>query len=124
MINGIQVMVQFFYQAVYFCFVQYCYIFVYEIIIENNSKEIVQLFGCYWFIWDVNGYVWEVEGEGVIGQQFVLLLGGKYCYVFWCDLLIGIGKMYGVFQMVNILDNSIFKVIILIFFLIVFVWLN
>lgn len=97
MINGIQIMVQFFYQAVYFWLVQYCYIFVYEIIIENNSKEMVQLFCCYWFIWDVNGYVREVEGEGVIGKQFVLLLGGKYWYVFWCDFFMGIGKMYGVF---------------------------
>lgn len=122
--NGIQITVQPSYQAAYSRPAQHRYIFAYEIIIENHSKETVQLLRRHWFIWDANGHVREVEGKGVVGQQPVLPPGGRHRYASWCDLSTGIGKMHGAFQMVNVLENTTFKAIIPTFYLIAPLRLN
>ncbi len=122
--NGIQISVTPEYQAAYSRPNQHRYIFAYQVTIENNSQETVQLLRRHWFIWDGNGSIKEVEGEGVIGQQPVLPPGGKHQYASWCNLSTGIGKMHGAYLMVNVLDNTTFKAIIPTFFLIAPMRLN
>ena len=76
--QGIKVSVLPSYQAAYSRPAQNRYIFAYHITIENQSTDTVQLLRRHWFIWDSNGTIREVEGEGVIGQQPVLDPGQKH----------------------------------------------
>ena len=48
------------------------YVWAYEVTIENDGEDTVQLLDRYWHITDGNGRVEEVEGPGVIGKQPIL----------------------------------------------------
>ena len=91
----------------------------YKIIIENNSEFTVKLLRRHWYIYDSNGVVREVEGEGVVGQQPVLEPGESHEYVSGCNLKTGIGKMRGTYIMERLVDGSHFTVLIPEFVLIV-----
>ena len=52
----------------------------------------------------------EVEGEGVVGVQPVLLPGENYQYVSGCNLKTEMGKMYGSYQMENENTRQLFSV--------------
>lgn len=94
------------------------YVFSYEIIIENLSYEAVRLMRRHWLIQDSTGFVREVEGEGVIGQQPILLPGEKHQYASWCPLDTEIGRMNGTYLMRRESDLSEFNVGIPEFYLI------
>ena len=51
------------------------YFFVYSITITNVSDYTVQLKKRHWYIFDSNGIKSEVEGEGVVGEQPILIPG-------------------------------------------------
>ena len=68
------------------------YLFGYFISIENGSLYTIQLLRRHWFITDGMGQVREVEGEGVVGEQPVLLPGEEFSYSSYCDLETEIGK--------------------------------
>ena len=108
--QGIKVSVLPSYQAAYSRPAQNRYIFAYHITIENQSTDTVQLLRRHWFIWDSNGTIREVEGEGVIGQQPMLAPGQKHEYASWCDLTTGIGRMHGAFLMRRDVDGKEFQV--------------
>ena len=108
--QGIKVTVLPSYQAAYSRPALGRYIFAYHIIIENLSADTVQLLRRHWFIWDSNGTIREVEGEGVIGQQPLLAPGQKHEYASWCDLTTGIGRMHGAFLMRRDMDGKEFQV--------------
>ncbi len=108
--NGVKVTVLTEYQPDYSHPFQQHYVFTYRVIIENNSSHTVQLLRRFWVIYDSNGTVREVEGEGVIGQQPVLEPGEIHEYVSGCNLKTSIGKMYGHYTMERILDGKHFKV--------------
>jgi len=63
-----------------------------------------------WFIFDTNGTVREVEGEGVIGLQPVLEPGEIHEYVSGCNLKTTIGKMMGSYLMERMIDGKQFFV--------------
>lgn len=88
------------------------FMFAYRINIENLSDYAVQLMRRQWFIFDSNGTVREVEGEGVVGVQPVLSPGESYSYVSGCNLKTDLGSMRGQYLMHKLVDNSEFSVAI------------
>jgi ApaG protein len=95
------------------------FIFVYKVTIENTSDYAVQLMRRHWHIFDSRGEYREVQGEGVVGEQPVLLPGEIYQYDSACNLTTDIGAMHGTYLMERQVDNKRFKVKIPEFHLIV-----
>jgi ApaG protein len=60
--------------------IQKNFFFVYFISIENNSSEAVQLLRRRWYIHDSVAEDYEVEGDGVVGEQPVIAPGATYTY--------------------------------------------
>jgi ApaG protein len=108
--NGIRVSVETFYQDEYSRPMDNRFIFAYRITIENNSMYTVQLMRRHWYIHDSNGITREVEGEGVIGQQPILLPREVHQYVSWSHLFTDIGKMRGYYIFVRQVDGEMFRV--------------
>ena len=108
--DGVKVTVSTSYQPEYSSPVQSHYVFTYKILIENNSDYTVQLLRRHWHIYDTNGVVREVEGDGVVGQQPVLEPGESHEYISGCNLKTEVGKMKGTYLMERIVDGKNFKV--------------
>ena len=68
---------------------------VYHIRIENGSHERVQLMTRHWRITDGAGLVSHVDGDGVVGEQPVLMPGQSHDYVSGCPLDTPHGSMEG-----------------------------
>lgn len=86
------------------------YMFAYRIEVENLSAHAIQLMRRKWFIFDSNGTIREVEGEGVVGVQPVIKPGDSYSYVSGCNLKTDIGSMRGSYTMHNLVIEKSFKV--------------
>ncbi len=86
------------------------FMFAYRIRIENLSDYEIQLMRRQWFIFDSNGTVREVEGEGVLGAQPVIAPGDSYSYVSGSNLKTDIGSMRGRYLMHRSVDNTEFMV--------------
>ena len=86
------------------------FLFTYKIIIENRSEYTVQLLRRQWNIFDSNGEHRIVEGDGVVGQQPVLMPNEVYEYESACNLATDMGKMKGIYQMMRIVDKENFYV--------------
>lgn len=95
------------------------FMFAYRIDIENQSDYAVQLMRRQWTIFDSNGSIREVEGEGVVGVQPVIEPGKSYTYVSGCNLKTEMGSMHGYYAMTRLIDNTTFDVEIPAFELIV-----
>jgi ApaG protein len=117
--EGIEVSVETFYQPDYSNAVSGEFMFAYRITIENHNNYPVKLHRRHWHIVDSNGSNREVEGEGVVGVQPTLQPGERYQYVSGCNLHSELGKMYGTYQMENLLDKSLFDVNIPVFEMVV-----
>jgi len=108
--NNIKVSVETFYQADYSYPKSQHFMFAYRIIITNNSKDSIQLLRRHWFIVDALGNKREVEGEGVIGEQPIILPSEKFEYISGCDFKTDIGKMYGTYLMQQTKSGQLFSV--------------
>lgn len=75
------------------------FVFAYFIRIENNSREKVQLLRRHWHINHSSGRVEEVDGEGVVGKQPLILPGEAHEYNSYCVLETFEGSMEGTYQM-------------------------
>lgn len=117
--EGIEVSVETFYQPDYSNAVSGEFMFAYRITIENHNNYPVKLHRRHWHIVDSNGSNREVEGEGVVGVQPTIKPGDKYQYVSGCNLHSELGKMYGTYQMENLVDKSTFEVNIPVFEMVV-----
>ena len=95
------------------------FLFSYHIKIENSGNSTIQLLSRHWFIFDSNGEYAEVKGEGVIGLQPVIHPGQLHEYDSFCNLKTDMGMMWGSYLMKRMDDNSVFKVNIPEFHLIV-----
>jgi ApaG protein len=84
--------------------------FGYEITIENQSKDSVQLNSRHWVILDALNYTETVDGEGVIGKKPVLKPGESHTYSSGCLLTSPVGAMRGFFNMVNFTTTRKFRV--------------
>jgi ApaG protein len=110
--EGVKVTVETNYQPEYSNPANAHYMFAYKITIENLSEYTVQLMSRHWHIFDSNGTVREVEGEGVIGIQPVIEPGHGHEYVSGCNLKTEIGKMSGTYTMKRLADDTSFEVLV------------
>src|SRR5579862_9151678 len=108
--EGVKISVETFYQPDYSQPLNGEYMFAYRIIIENESEYTVKLLRRHWYIFDSNGALREVEGEGVIGQQPIIEPQQSHQYVSGCHLKTEMGKMHGTYLMERIIDGKFFYV--------------
>jgi ApaG protein len=107
--DGVKVSVEMQYQPEYSNPANEHYMFAYKIHIENLSDYTVQLIRRHWNIFDSNGTHREVEGEGVVGQQPIIEPGEAHEYISGCNLKTDMGSMKGEYQMMRLIDNTIFE---------------
>ncbi len=75
------------------------YVWAYQVRIENQGRETVQLLNRYWHITDAQGHVQEVRGPGVVGEQPVLKPGENFEYTSGTPLKTPSGIMAGSYEM-------------------------
>ncbi len=85
------------------------FLWSYEIQIENNSDDIIQVLNRYWRITDMTGHVEEVRGPGVVGLQPIIKGAKQFSYNSYCQLMTPTGTMEGYYEMQN-LDETRFIV--------------
>ena len=108
--RGIKISVLTSFEGTYFKNYKIHFAFSYEITIENQSKDSVQLNSRHWEIYDALNNTETVDGEGVIGKKPVIKPGENYTYSSGCLLSSPIGAMKGHFNMVNFTTTRSFKV--------------
>ena len=77
------------------------YVFEYTVDIRNEGTDTVQLKTRHWVITNSEGKVVEVRGDGVVGEQPVLVPGGQFQYTSGAVLETSSGEMHGSYQMVR-----------------------
>lgn len=110
--KGIKISVLTSFEGTYFKNYKIHFAFSYQITIENQSKDSVQLKSRNWEIFDALNNKEIVDGEGVVGKKPVLKPGEKYSYTSGCLLSSPIGAMRGSFNMVNFTSTKSFQVAI------------
>lgn len=108
--EGIAISVETFYQPDYSNPLASEYMFAYRITIENSNSFPIRLLKRHWYISDSNGSHREIEGEGVVGIQPILMPGDSYQYVSGSNLRTEMGKMSGFYLMENQNNKKTFEV--------------
>lgn len=80
----------------------YRHLWSYDIIIVNESEEIIQLLNRVWRITDGRGKIEEIRGPGVIGLQPLIKPGKEFAYSSFCQLGTTSGSMEGQYEMQTI----------------------
>ncbi|HUX78348.1 MAG TPA: Co2+/Mg2+ efflux protein ApaG [Alphaproteobacteria bacterium] len=75
------------------------YVWAYQVWIENQGSEAVQLLSRTWRITDSNGVLHEVQGEGVVGEKPWITPGTTYHYTSGTPLATPSGLMEGTYHM-------------------------
>lgn len=88
------------------------FIFSYDIEIKNVNHFPIQLISRKWFVFDSKGNHYEVEGNGVIGQQPIINENEMHRYQSGSSLTSPIGRMRGYYVMLNMETEEQFKVYI------------
>jgi ApaG protein len=110
--KGIKISVLTSFEGTYFKNYKIHFAFSYQITIDNQSKDSVQLNSRHWEIYDSLSDKEIVDGEGVIGKKPVIKAGESHTYSSGCLLSSPIGAMNGFYNMVNFTSTKCFKVII------------
>ncbi|MBC8753460.1 Co2+/Mg2+ efflux protein ApaG [Kordia sp. YSTF-M3] len=110
--RGIKISVQTSFEGTFFKNYKMHFAFGYQITIENQSKDSVQLTSRHWKIFDALNSTELVEGEGVIGKKPVLKPGESHTYQSGCLLASPIGAMHGHYNMVNFTTTKKFRVFV------------
>lgn len=84
--------------------------FNYRVEIQNKSENKIQLMLRDWYIFDSLEEASFVSGEGVVGEQPVLIPGQKYAYISGCELHSEIGNMRGFYTFKNLESGELFQV--------------
>lgn len=84
----------------------------YQIVLENQGDEPVQLISRYWHITDARGKIEEVRGAGVVGLQPVIQPGESFRYESGCPLSTPSGIMRGHYNFRLTVDENKFMVAI------------
>lgn len=108
--DHVKVTVESIYQSEYSNPEQDHYMFAYKVSIENLGDYTVQLLRRHWWIFDSNGSMREVEGEGVVGEQPIIKPGEVHEYVSGCNLNTDMGSMWGHYEMHRDIDQFTFLV--------------
>ena len=75
------------------------YVWAYQVKIENDGIEPVQLLNRHWQISDARGQLQEVKGEGVVGEQPMLKPGEVFEYTSGTPLATPSGILFGSYEM-------------------------
>ncbi len=75
------------------------YVWAYQVKIENDGIDTVQLINRHWRITDSLGRLQEVQGEGVVDEQPVLRPGESFEYTSGTPLVTPSGIMMGSYEM-------------------------
>jgi ApaG protein len=75
------------------------FLWSYQVTIENNGPETVQLLSRNWRITDAQGRMQDVRGPGVVGAQPILEPGQTFQYTSGCPLPTSSGAMSGYYDM-------------------------
>ena len=110
--NGIKISVTSNFEGTSYRNFRLYFAFSYEVTIENQSNDTVQLLDRQWMIFDSLNHNEVVEGSGVIGKKPILKPAQKYTYRSNCFLTSPIGAMKGFYNMVNFSNSNAFKVYI------------
>ena len=110
--NGIKISVNSNFEGTSYRNYRLYYAFSYQVTIENQSNETVQLLDRCWKIYDSLNNTEIVKGSGVIGKKPVLKPSQKHTYQSNCYLTSPIGAMKGHYNMVNFATTKTFKVYI------------
>ena len=110
--NGIKISVENNFEGTSYRNYRLYYAFSYEITIENQSNDTVQLLERHWKIFDSLNNTEIIEGSGVIGKKPVLKPSQKHTYQSNVFLTSPIGAMKGFYNMVNFATTKSFKVYI------------
>lgn len=87
------------------------YVFSYNVRIENTTKQSAQLLSRRWRIHDSIGEDTVVAGDGVVGEQPLLVPGAVHEYQSFCVLKSANGYMEGEYRFVSA-DTSRFEAVI------------
>lgn len=96
---------------------QEMYCWSYMVTIKNNGTGRLQLLNRHWIITDGRGRVEEIKGNGVVGEQPIILPGTTYSYTSGCPLRTSTGNMRGWYEYVDIDTRTRIKTKIPVFFL-------
>jgi ApaG protein len=77
------------------------WLYAYTITITNRGPLPCQLLTRHWIITDAGGVEEHVRGEGVVGEQPEIPVGGSFRYTSACPLRTPVGSMRGSYQMVD-----------------------
>lgn len=110
--KGIKISVLTSFEGTYFKNYKIHFAFSYQITIDNQSKDSVQLNSRHWEIYDALNNKEIVDGEGVVGKKPVIKPGESHTYSSGCLLSSPIGAMNGFYNMVNFTSTKSFRVII------------
>lgn len=110
--GGVKISVETFYQPEFSNPLNSEFMFAYKITIENNNNFPIKLLTRHWYIFDSNGSMKEVQGEGVVGVQPIIAPEEKYEYMSGCNLRSEIGRMHGTYLMENLNTHKTFNVVI------------
>jgi ApaG protein len=110
--RGIKISVKTTFEGTFYKNYKILFAFVYNITIENRSKDSVQLTSRHWKIKNSLSRTEYVDGEGVIGKKPVLKPGESHTYQSGCLLNSPIGSMSGHYNMINFTTSSQFRVAI------------
>jgi ApaG protein len=110
--GGVKISVETFYQPEFSNPLNSEFMFAYRITIENSNDFPVKLLSRHWHIFDSNGSLKEVQGEGVVGVQPIIAPADKYEYMSGCNLRSEIGRMHGTYLMENLNTKHTFSVVI------------
>lgn len=107
---GIKISVETHFEGTFYKNYKVHFAFGYNVTIENQSKNSVQLTSRFWNIKDALKDTEIVQGEGVIGKKPVLKPGETHTYSSGCLLSSPFGAMSGYYNMVNFTTSKKFKV--------------
>lgn len=85
------------------------YVWLYHVIIENDTNKPIKLLSRYWHIIDGKGIVQEVTGDGVVGKQPVIEPSDSYTYTSSVVLNYMNGIMHGKYFFCDASEFSVVK---------------
>ena len=77
------------------------YVFSYEVEIKNESSQAIQLMSRHWIIENSKAEIFEVKGDGVIGEQPTINPGEVYSYSSFTEISTPIRFYVGFVQNAN-----------------------
>lgn len=90
------------------------FVFAYTVTIRNLGRAQVQLLRRYWLITNGNGRQTEVQGEGVVGEQPLILPNNEFQYTSGAIIETPCGTMEGHYEMIGH-DGDEFRIAIPVF---------